>query len=227
MKKFYTVLVLLLVLTGGYYGFWRYQLSDDVARVEATIEHHNAEFRKHNRWVTLKADSVSPAGFPFASRVHVKRPTMTFVWGEETYGVSLPWAELSMRDAASGTYDVTYSPTAEAVYAKSGQAPEEYSVTPKETLKVLLRAQGDSRQCSPFPGGARCARVGVTDPLITYAVQVPESLTITMELNGKSKDAQFKMIPLNMPIFMTIPPEMDHPLELFIGMLREALIFNK
>jgi len=227
MKKLLTIFALLLILTTAYYGVWRTMLADDVARIEATIAYHNTEFRKANRWVTLKADSVTASGFPFRARVMVKRPTMTFVWGEETYGVSLPWAELSLSDAASGTYAVTYSPTVEAVYAKSGQGPEEYIVTPRETLAVLLRAQGDSRQCSGFPGAARCAEVPADAPLISYAVQLPSSLTITMELNGKAKDASFKMIALNMPIYQKIPAEMDHAVHLFVGVLREALVFQK
>lgn len=227
MRQLFIILGVLLALTAGYYGLWHYQLSDDVARVEATIAHHNAEFRKHNRWVTLKADSVGPVGFPFASRVRVTRPTMTFVSSDETYGVSLPWAELTLRDSASGAYEVTYAPRLEAVFAKSGQAPEEYFVTPHELLRVLLRAQPDSRQCSNFPGGERCAAVAETDPLISYAVQLPSRLTLTMELNGQSKDAQFQMIALAIPVYQHIPPEMDHPMQLFVGMLREALVFAK
>lgn len=227
MKKLFAILAFIILFIGAYYGVWHYRLSDDVARVKATIAHHNEVFRAKNRWVTLKADSVGTAGFPFSARVHVKRPTLTFVSGDETYGVSLPWAELSQRDAASGTYEVAYAPTAEAVFAKSGQGPEEYFVTPKEHLPVLMRAQGDSRQCSGFPGTQRCAAVGATDPLISFAVQTPASLTLTMKLNGTAKDANFTLIPLSMPIYQPIPEEMDRPLQLFVGILREALVFQK
>lgn len=225
MKKLLWIMLPLVVI-GAWYLIWRAMLSDDVARVEATLMHHNEQFRTHNRWVNLKSDGVSRAGFPFDFRVRVDRPTLTLVWGEETYGLSLPWAELRLRDQASGTYEVTYAPRAEAVYAVSGRAPEEYFVTPREPIAVLMRAQGDSRQCSFLPGGQRCPAVGPTDPLISFAAQLPAKLTLTMELNGESKDAQFTLIPLDMPIYQRIPVEMDRPLQLFVGILREALVYR-
>lgn len=225
MKRTLLLAIATIALTlGTYYAIWYHGLSDDVARVEATLAHHNAEFRKQNRWVTLKADSVGRTGFPFAARVLVKRPTLTFVRGDETYGVSLPWAMLTERDAASGTYEVTYTPTAEALYAKSGQAPEEYAVTPDHAPVLLMRAQGDSRECSPFLGAQRCPEVGAEAPLITFAVQLPESITLTMALNGKEKKANFKLIPVNIPLYQRIPAEMDRPVEMLVLILREALI---
>ena len=227
MKKLSLILVVLLGLFAAYYMVWRANLSGDVARVEATIAHHNAEFRKNNRWVTFKADSLSRAGFPFASRVYVKRPTLTFVANDETYGVSLPWVELSLRDSKSGTYTVTYPQSFQALFAKSGLAPEEYTVTLQQPMAVLVRAQGDSRLCSFLPGGQRCAAVGPADPLISFAVQFPETLLVDMALNGRSKTAKFNVIPLDIPIFRLVPKEADHALQLFVGMLREALIFQK
>ncbi len=143
MKKLLAIFALFLALAAAYYGVWRYRMADDVARVTATIDYHNTEFRKHNRWITFKADAVNAAGFPFHGHVHVKRPTLTFIWGDETYGVSLPYADFTLRDAASGTYAVRYAPSVEAVYAKSQQALEEYGVTPHEKLSVLMRAQGE------------------------------------------------------------------------------------
>lgn len=227
MKKTVLTVAILMALLAAYYGFWRYQLADDVARVEVTIAHHNSEFRKHNRWVTLKSDGVRPVGFPFAARVRVDRPTITFVWGKETYGISLPWAELQLRDAASGTYALTYAPSFEAVYAQSGAAPEEYGVTPTPTLNILLRAQGDSRACPPMPSTVRCAEVAAEAPLITYAVELPSQLTLRMALGDKTRDAAFTLMPLPVPIYRHFPVEVDRPVELFVGMLREALVFRK
>ncbi len=227
MKKLMLILAILLTLTGGYYGIWRYRLADDVARIEATLDHHNREFRSHNRWVTLKADAVKPAGFPFASVVRVERPTLTFVWGEETYGASIPWVELSLRDAASGTYAVTYAATIEAVYAKNGQAPEEYEVRPEPAPALLLRAQGDSRQCSNFPGGMRCPPAALDDPLISFAAQLPPTLNLHITYQGNTKQVAFTLPAINIPLYQRIPAEADRPLELFVNILREAMVFQK
>lgn len=223
MKKLLLILVALLIATAGWYGIWRAGMADHVARVEASIAHHNAEFRAKNRWVTLKADSVKPAGFPFDSKVRVTRPTLTFVWGQETYGASLPWAELKLRDEASGTYEVTYAPVLEAVYARDGQAPEEYGVSTPEPLAILVRAQGDSRQCSNFPGAQRCAAVAASDPLISFAAQWPAQLRLDITRGSEQRQVAFRMIPMNIPLYQRVPAEVDRPLELFVTMLREAM----
>lgn len=222
MKKLTIIVVTLLAITAAYYLFWRAQLEEHVARVEATIAYQNQQFRDHNRWITLKADSVKPAGFPFKSRVRVVRPTLTFVWDKETYGASFPAIELQPRDADSGTYEVLYEPKVEVVYAKSGAAPEEYTVSTAAPLSLLLRAQGDSRQCMGFPGGTKCDPVKPSDPLISYAVQLPQTLTVTFANDGKTKDANFQLIALNLPIYQRIPPDMDRALELLVNMCREA-----
>lgn len=230
MRRIFLVLAIIIGLIASYYGIWHYRLSDDVARIEATMKYHNDAFRAKNRWVTLKADSVKAHGFPFESKVRVTRPTLTFVWGQETFGASLPWADFSLRDTRTGTYDVLYSPWVEGVYARNGQAPEEYKVTPKIPLPVLMRAQGDSRECSIMPGqgmGERCPAVGETDPLISYALKLPSSLTVTIESNGQSKEVMFQMMQTAMPIYMRVPAEMDRPLELFINILREAMISQR
>lgn len=226
VKKTGLLLLIFLVLTGVYYAIWRNALADDVERVKITIAHHNEMYRAKNRWVTLKTDDIYPVGFPFSSRVRVDRPTLTFVWGKETYGVSLPWAELSLRDAESGTYVVTYAPTLEAVYAESGQAPEEYTVTPRQTLAVLVRAHGDSRECSFLPSGQRCKPVSPTDPLITYAVQLPDNLTIDMTLNGRTREAGFQLVSINIPLFRRFPEEADRPVQMLVNILREALVYQ-
>jgi hypothetical protein len=227
MKKALLILATLLILFAVWYGVWRASMSTDVKRVESSITYQNQQFREKNRWVTLKADAVRPHGFPFKSRVRIVRPTLTFVWGDETYGASFPWLDLEPRDRDSGTYAVEHSPYVNAVYAKSGQAPEEYKVTPKEPLHVLLRAQGDSRECLNLPGSRPCAAVVADAPLISYAVQIPASLAITIELNGETKDVSFQLMALNMPIYQKIPTDMDRPLELLVNILREAMIFKK
>lgn len=227
MKKPVLIGLVLLAVLSVWYLVWRSMLAEDVARVKASIEYQNHQFREKNRWITFKADKVRPSGFPFHARVRIVRPTLTFVWKDETYGASFPWMDLSARDADAGSYEVTYASHLEAVYAKSGQAPEEYKVTPKEPVAVLVRAQGDSRACPNLPGSKPCAAVGAADPLISYAVKIPAIFTITMEKDGATKDATFKLIPVAIPIYQKIPAEMDRPLELFVNILREAMVFQK
>jgi hypothetical protein len=227
MKKFLTVLAILIALVGAYYAYWRSTLSDHVARVEATIVHHNEEFRKHNRWITLKADSVEPAGFPFKAKLRVDRPTLTFVWGKETYGASFPYIELQPRNERSGSYDVLYPVPLEAVYAADGKAPEEYSVELVTPMPVILRAQGDSRACPNLPGTQPCKQVGATDPLISFAAQLPHKMVLKVGYLDDSSEIGFETVPLPVQVFMAIPKEADRPLQVFVNMLREAMIFQK
>ena len=223
MKKFAFLLAALMLLTIVYYIIWRAELADDVARVRATITYQNDQFRAHNRWIEFKADAVYGQGFPFHAYVHVVRPTLTFISGDETFGVSLPWADLHPRGATTGTYEVTYPVAGQALYAKSGIAPEQYDVTPSPAPALLLRAQGDSTHCPTLPGPGHCPPVAATDPLISFAAQIPSTLTLNVTTPQATKQIVFHpMMALDVPIYRTIPADMDQPVEIFVNMLREA-----
>ena len=223
MKKFALILAALMLLTVAYYIVWRIMLADDVARVRASITYQNDQFRAHNRWVEFKADAIYGSGFPLHAYVHVVRPTITFVWNDETYGVSLPWADFHARAESSGTYAVTYPATGQALYAKSGAAPEQYDITPAPAPALLLRAQADSAHCPNLPGPGHCAAVATTDPLISFAAQIPSTLTLTVLTKQETKQIVFHpMMPMDVPVYQAIPAEMDKPVELFVNTLREA-----
>ena len=226
MRKLINSLLLFLFLTLAWYGFWRYEIADDVTRIKTSIDYQNQQFKTTNPTMVFKAESVTPSGFPFHFRIKVTRATLSMINGRDTYAVSIPELYLEPGDTDQGRYTLHLPPTIDALYATDGKAPENYRITPNPIPAIAIRAQGDSQQCSNFPGMKRCDPVKPDAPIISYAAQLPKSITLHMELNGESRDAAFEMIPIDIPIFQTIPTDLVRPLELFIGVLREALVFK-
>jgi hypothetical protein len=226
MKRLGIILAAAALLYAGWYGVWRMMMASDVARVAATISYQDKQFKAADRYVTLKAEHVGPAGFPFHFQVRVTRPELSQIFNKETYAVSFPEIILVPVDSDEGRYRVIAPTHFDALYAVDGQPPEQYHASVDAMPLVLLRAQGDSNQCSNFPGSTPCPAVASDAPLITYAVQLPHTILLHMELNGESRDASFTLIPLDVPIFRTIPANIDDPLELFVGVLRQALVFH-
>lgn len=226
MRKFAAIVAAALLLVAGWYGVWNSMLSADVARVKASIDHHYRAIKEKHPHVTLKADDVYATGFPFGFRIAVDRPTLTQIAGRESFAISIPRVELEKVSDAEGRYRLHAPATFDAMYATEGQAPELYSITVNEVPAMLLRAQADSRACSPLPGAQRCAPVAADAPLITFATQLPKSLVLDVSLNGKSQKIGFSFLPISIPVFMTIPADMNGPLQLFVGMLREAMVYG-
>ena len=133
---------------------------------------------------------------------------------------------LTPVDAVQGRYRVALPNHIDALYATDGAAPESYTVTMDAVPSLLLRAQGDSRVCSDLPGMGTCAPVTADAPLISYALQLPASITLHMALGGETRDVKFAAPAFNVPLFLPIPAEIDGPLGLAIGVLREALVFK-
>ena len=226
MRRLVLNIVLALGLVILWYGFWRFAMADDVARVKHSIAYQNQQFKTVNPTIVLKAESVSPAGFPFNSRVRVERIQLSIIDGKETYAILVPELFLKAMDSDQGRYRVELPATVSALYAMDGLAPENYTVTMDKIPELLLRAQANSQQCSGLPGSKPCDAVAADAPLITFAPNIPASVMLHIELNGKSRDAQFTATPVNLPVFMDIPKAMARPLQLAVGVLREAMVFQ-
>ena len=63
-------------------------------------------------------------------------------------------------------------------------------------------------------------------PFITYAAQLPSRLVLNVGLNGKTQKIGFTLIPMGVPVFMQIPANVSYPLQTFVDMLREAMIYT-
>lgn len=226
MRKLILIAVAVLFATGGWFVVWRSLMADDVAQVKTTLEHHYRAIKAVTPSATLKADDVYATGFPFHFRVAVHRPTLTQIWGGESYAVSFEKIELEKVNDGEGRYRVLAPAEFDAMYAVEGKAPERYRIVLSEVPAVLLRATGDSARCSPLPGAVRC-EAKPTDPLISMAAQMPRKLILKVTLNEQSKQIGFDFMPMNLPLFMPIPATAAQPLQLFVGMLREAMVFQK
>jgi hypothetical protein len=227
MTKLKYALPALLIAFALWYGAWRALMAPQVAQVKASIAHHDAAIRAINRSASLRADGVSPAGFPFGFRVRVARPTLAEIWSKVSYAVSFESVELERVNTKEGRYRLILPDTVEAIYAEDGKAPERYVVKASTVPAVLLRATESSSRCPNIPGVKPCPPAADGAPLISFAVSLPSQLTLDASMSGQTKQIGFTFIAMEIPVFHAIPSNLSRPLQLFVGMLREALVFKR
>ena len=208
MRKFVTAAAIALVMGLIWFGLWSWMMADDVAQVKATIAHHYKQLREHNQKTSIEADAVYATGFPFSFKVGVKRATISMVDMNETFAISIPL--LTMKRLDDTTFRLELPRTFEALYAKNGQAPENYVITADDLPAVKLKADAAD--------GA----------LVAYAAQYPKTITLEMQLGAQKQQAQF-MMPVWANLvreYEAVPNDLSRPLQLFVGILREALIYQ-
>ena len=225
MRRIVQAAIIALVLGVAWYGIWNWQMAGDVARVKASIAYQYKHLREYDQKTSFEYDDVFATGFPFRYGIGIKRPTLSMVDGDETFAVSIPLVTLELVDSAEGKYRVNLPASVQALYAKNGQAPEHYVVTPDAMPEIYLSAADAGKPCG-VRVGAPCPEVAKDAPLISYEVAMPKSLTLHMQLGDDAKDANFGPFLLSAPVDRAIPQDMSGPLQLFVGILREALVFH-
>ena len=225
MRKLLQAALLALVLGGVWYGIWSWQMAPDVTRVKASIAYQYAHLRERDQKTSLQYDAVFATGFPFRYGIGITRPTLSMVDGDETYGVSLPSVTLELVDRAQGTYRVELPKTFEALYAKNGQTPEHYVVTPQPLPEVHVSAADATKPCG-IRFSVSCPDMAADAPIISYDVTMTKTLTLHMQLGDEAKDANFGPMLISGPVNLPIPQDMGEPLQRLVGILREALVFQ-
>ena len=198
MRKLLQAAGIALVLGVAWYSIWSWMMAADVARVKASIAYQYTHLRERGQTTSFEADEVFATGFPFRYAIGIKRPTLSMVDGDETFAVSISLVTLELVDRSQGKYRVNLPASVEALYAKNGQAPEHYLVTPDTMPEVWLRAADASKPCGVMVG-TKCADVAVDAPIISYAVKMPKSIQLHMQLGDEAKDASFMLSPLSVP----------------------------
>lgn len=209
MKKTLLCAVLLLAVIGGWYIAWRSSMGTHVARVEATITELNHRYKTPRYRATIEYGSIKPTGFPFSRRVTILSPRINMIEGRETYSIGLSSATLSLED--EGRYRLNISSDAMAFYATEGKAPEHYSLTVSGMPGLWLRA-GEGK--------------GAGAPLEQVGFQLTAQTTLKAQLGDETRDIGFRQMPFPKPMFIDIPRDIAYPVSIFVGMLREALVYN-
>ncbi len=226
MRRLLQAATITLAIVVIWYGIWSWLMAADVARVQASITHQYQAMRTTSQVMSLEADAVSATGFPFRFAVKVKRATLSMVEGDESYAISIPELTMEAMDSDAGTYRVQLPATVQALYAKAGSAPEHYTVTMSVIPKLNLSASESTQSCGPMTGHA-CPTVAKDAPLISYALQIPKSVTLHMVLGADARDAEFTSpMAVDVPIYQPIPNDLRGALQLAVGTLREALVFK-
>jgi hypothetical protein len=226
MRKFFYIFAAAFLLTFTWYGIWLGLMATDVKRVQDSVDYHYHRIKSGSENVIFKVEKVKPTGFPFGFRVALSNAKLTQVWMGNTYGITADRIELKAVDSREGRYRVTLPDHFSALYTEEHKQPEQYSITLQSPPAILLRAQPSSRQCPNLPGMKQCDPVGDDDPLVSLAAQLPAHFMFDASLNGKTERISFDLTPVNIPVFITIPMEVARHLQLFVGMLREALVFK-
>lgn len=205
MRRLIIAFIVVLLVSGGWFIAWRSMMADDVALVEANVKHHSRAIKAATPSAAFKVDGIAATGFPFKFRVVVHRPTLTQIWDGESYAVSFEKVEL---EKSGDRYRVIAPAQMDAMYAKTGNAPERYRITLSEVPALLLKAKEGQ------------------EPFTEFAAQLPRKLVLDATLNGTTKQIGFDFMPLNIPVFMLIPSDATRPLQIFVGMLREAMVYS-
>lgn len=203
MRSLIIGLGLLLVVTGGWFVTWKSMMADDVAFIESAVKQRYDIIKAVSPHTTFKVDAVYATGFPFKFRVAVHRPTLTQISNGKTYAISFDKMELAR--ASDARFDVFVPQAFDAMYAKAGAAPEQYRISLNEVPPIWLE--------------------GEKGALTKYGVLLPRKLLLDVALNGKSSKIGFDF-PLALPISANIPADASAPLQIFVGMLREAMVYS-
>lgn len=221
--RFLLMAALLLVVAWG--GWWYARTATQVAQVNASLRYHAERLRSQYRTLNLHADAVYATGFPWRFDVAVEGATLSMVDGDETFAVSIPQVTLTPVDREMGRYRVNLPATAAARYEKAGSAPEHYTITPDAMPQLMLDAVETSRPCGPLTG-APCAAVAADAPFTRFALGLPASIRLHLALGAESREVSFALIPLTIALYQPIPTTLNQPLEIFVRMLREALVYR-
>ena len=206
MKRIFLSLTAVLIVIAVVYGFWYSMMSKRVMQIKTTIAHHNQQFKAVTPNMVLKADDVVAAGFPFHSHVEVTQLSLSMVEGDETYLVRVPLVRV--EETRKGV-NVKMGADFEALYAKSGGAPEHYTA-------ILSNA----------PGLVLTTPETADTPYTRFKLFLPPTMIMGMTLNGEHAGATFTMPPQNPLMDYPIPANVQRPLWMIVNIMREALVFK-
>ena len=213
--------VTIAALTAGCVN-WTSDMKPHVERIEASIAHYNEQFKTSTYRATFKSDAVYASGFPFSHSVTIKHPNLAMVWGKETYAIEAAYITLAFEDANQGRYRIELPRTIQALYAEAGKAPETYIVDVSDIPTLWIRVKDSVPICKNHPG---CA----AEPeaiLAEIGFQPNGDIVLGAQMNDRSEQIGFSMMEMPKALFMPIPNDPSRAISLFVGMLREALVFN-
>jgi hypothetical protein len=215
MSGLFGTLVIVALMLFAYYLRWSTGAEAYRDEVLANIAHHQQRFNAGNNvsQLSIAYESADVTGFPFAKSVRLYRPSVRLALGAEQFYIDSATMELTPQDEANKRYAVVISPDLSVGY-KSGQAAQEtYRVHIREAPKIWLQArEGDA------DSSAMWAEYGVAF--------VSNKLILDVSNQAKSEQIGFPTMATQMPLWGSIPSNVNYPVQMFVGMLREALVFR-
>lgn len=221
MRKWTAIALIAFVSLFVWHRIWLAGMQPHVKRIEETIAHYNQLYKSSTYRATIKAAEVRAAGFPFLKKVIIDQPNLAMVQGGITYAVETECIQLIFEDAKQGRYRAEIINDINALYAEAGKAPEAYVVKVSNMPSLWARVQDTSPRCV----GEHCA-AKPEKLLAELGFELKGDVLLTATLADRSERIGFNAAAIPKPIFMPIPSDVSRPLSLFVGMLREALVFK-
>lgn len=214
MKRLIILLLIALAILGAWYMSWKNGMSSHIGLIERSIAEANQRYKTNAYRATIEHGAIHASGFPFKRAVRVEAPSITMIYGKETYAIRLPELYFTLEDELLRSFQLTLPSQATALYAIEGKAPENYSIDISGVPQVWMRVFGVH---SKVPPNVTLREVGF---------QLPPEIMLNATLGDRTEKIAFRQMALPRPIFMKIPADISRPTYLFVGMLREALVFN-
>lgn len=221
MKQLW-IIALPVAILAGWYVKWSASMEPHITRVEQTIDAYNQRFKTSAYRATLKANGIYASGFPFQKTVVIDTPNMAMVWNNETYAIEAEYLKLHFEDKAQGRYSVSMPEEIQALYASPNTAPEAYKVSINTPPSIWLRVKDTRPQCKTQDCMATPEAL-----LSEVGIQPNGTILLSAAMKDRSEQIAFPLQAIPKPYFLALPNDPSRAVSLFVGMLREALVFNQ
>lgn len=214
------ILIATLLMVLGSAVNWYISVRAAYAHIEMSLLHWRQEFKKTNPNTRIQFDGIHFSGFPFATKIVLVNPTLSTIVGNESFAIGFTQAAL-VESGAEGFYTLVVPENkGRAVYAVNGSAPEEYRVSWDNAVQIMFTAY-DKTGAKP--------RLVNTVPISDIRLILPEKLQLTAQLGTKSQLIRFDYPEIQrraIGMERSVPADVTPLLQLSLGVLREALVFQ-
>lgn len=214
MDKFLTFIFGFCVITGlillGLYLRWSGGADEQKAWVLANISHFEQQFTSNTAKVQFQYDSIEVLGFPFSHYVRFYQPALNLRVGAEHFYIALNRMDMMPDGDEQQRYQLEISNEMTVGYKSTGNVQESYRLHVSGLPKLWLQA-------AEGPAPAHWSE---------YGVAFTGSLTLDVTNDQKSEKIGFNPMATPIPIWRKIPAHIHYPAQLFVGMLREAMVYR-
>lgn len=206
--------VITILGTFAYYLKWSGGAEEHRKQILKNLEHYEQVFTTPTAKLSFDYAAAKLDGFPFAKRVKLYQPSVTVQVGKEYYYIAANSIVFIPQGENRNRYQLEVSHDMSSSYKADNIEQENYRLYISGMPKIWLQTE----------------RGRSADDLIWNEFGTAfetRTLVIDVSYGDKSEKIGFTPIPTTAPIWSKIPSFTHYPIQLFVGMLREAMIYRK